>query len=126
MIGFLFVASVVIIVALVASASCPSYIEYYTVQKALDADDASRCQNPTRRRASARVDGPHACPPDYVDVGAGRRDVAVVKTRRQRDRRDASSLAEAVLHMIGNASILLEFEARSTPRAERRRARAER
>ena len=37
MIGFLFVAAVVLIAALLAFRMIPAYIEYFTVQKALEA-----------------------------------------------------------------------------------------
>ncbi len=36
MIGFLFVAAVVLVVALLAFRMIPAYIEYYTIQKALE------------------------------------------------------------------------------------------
>ena len=107
MTGFLFTTVVIIIVALVAFRVGPSYIEYFTVQKALD-QTMREVQNPTiadiRRSMDRRLSA------DYVDsVRVVRR---AGRPRRQPDRRDAV-MAE-VLHMIGNASILLEFEARST------------
>ena len=59
MIGFLFVAAVVLVVALLAFRMIPSYIEYYTVQKALegalaDSNDLSHRDHPPRRGAPAR------------------------------------------------------------------------
>jgi hypothetical protein len=107
MTGFLFTTIVVIVVALVAFRVVPSYIEFFTVQKALDLTmqevtqpTASEIRRSMDRRLSA----------DYVDsvrssdVLVGREGNSIVATLSW----------QKVLHMIGNASILLEFEARST------------
>ncbi|MBS0325317.1 MAG: DUF4845 domain-containing protein [Proteobacteria bacterium] len=107
MIGFLFTTAVVIVVALVAFRVGPSYIEYFTVQKALD-QTMQEAQNPTpdavRRAMDRRLSA------EYVDsVRAS--DVMVT---REGDSIVASVAWQKVLPMIGNASILLDFEARST------------
>ena len=107
MTGFLFTTIVIIIFALVAFRVGPSYIEYFTVQKALD-QTLSEVTNPTisdiRRAMDRRLSA------DYVDsVRAG--DVLV---GREGNQIVATLSWQKVLHMIGNASILLEFEARST------------
>jgi hypothetical protein len=47
MLGFLFVAAVVVVCAMIGFRVLPAYIEYYSVQKALG-------QTSTRRRKSAR------------------------------------------------------------------------
>ena len=103
-IGFLLVAAVVIIFALVGFRVLPAYIEYFTVQKALEqtlADQSNVTPQDIRRSLERRIDA------DYVDsVRAS--DVTVSKEGNQVV---ASLEWQKVLHMVGNASILLEFQA---------------
>ncbi len=104
MIGFLFTAAVVIVVALVGFRVLPAYIEYYAVQKALEstlADETAitpaQIRNTMDKRLSAQ----------YVDaIKAGD-----VKVSRDGNAIVASVEWQRVLHMVGNASILLEFVA---------------
>jgi len=103
-IGFLFVAAVIIVFALVGFRVLPSYIEYFTVQKALEAtlsDSANITPQDIRRSLERRIAA------DYIDsVRAS--DVTVSKDGNQ----IVATLAwQKILHMAGNASILLEFEA---------------
>ena len=103
-IGFLLVAAVVIIFALVGFRVLPSYIEYFTVQKALQAtlaEPGNLTPQDIRRSLERRITG------DYVDsVRAS--DVTVTKEGNQ----IVASLSwQKILHMVGNASILLDFEA---------------
>jgi hypothetical protein len=106
-IGFLLVAAVVVIFALVGFRVLPAYIEYYTVQKALEeslADQGNITPQDIRRSLERRINA------DYVDsVRAS--DVTVSKEGNQVV---ASLEWQKVLHMVGNASILLEFEATAT------------
>ena len=107
MIGFLFTTVVIIIAALVAFRVGPSYIEYFTVQKALD-QTMAEVQNPTISEIKRSMD--RRLSADYVDsVNAGE-----VIVGREGNLIVATLSWQKVLHMIGNASILLEFEARST------------
>jgi Tfp pilus assembly protein PilE len=103
-IGFLLVAAVVVIFALVGFRVLPAYIEYFTVQKALEAtlaDNSNTTPQDIRRSLERRISA------DYVDsVRAS--DVTVSKEGNL----IVASLAwQKILHMVGNASILLEFEA---------------
>jgi Tfp pilus assembly protein PilE len=106
-IGFLLVAAVVVIFALVGFRVLPSYIEYYTVQKALEetlADQANITPQDIRRSLERRINA------DYVEsVRAS--DVTVSKEGNQVV---ASLEWQKTLHMVGNASILLEFQATAT------------
>jgi hypothetical protein len=107
MTGFLFTTIVIIIAALVAFRIGPSYIEYFTVQKALDAT-LQEVQNPTISEIKRSMDRKLSA--DYVDsVNAGE-----VLVGREGNQIVATLSWQKILHMIGNASILLEFEARST------------
>ncbi|HTI46680.1 MAG TPA: DUF4845 domain-containing protein [Casimicrobiaceae bacterium] len=106
-IGFLLVAAVVVIFALVGFRVLPAYIEYYTVQKALEqtlADQSNITPQDIRRSLERRINA------DYVDsVRAS--DVTVSKEGNQVV---ASLEWQKVLHMVANASILLEFQATAT------------
>ena len=107
MTGFLFTTVVIIIFALVAFRIGPSYIEYFTVQKALD-QTLREVQTPTISEIKRSMD--RRLSADYVDaVNAGE-----VLVGREGNQIVATLSWQKVLHMIGNASILLEFEARST------------
>ena len=107
MTGFLFTTIVIIIFALVAFRVGPSYLEYFTVQKALD-QTMQDVQNPTpyeiRRSMDRRLSADYVDSVRSSDVLVGREGNAIVATLSW----------QKILHMIGNASILLEFEARST------------
>ncbi len=107
MIGFLFTTAVIIVAALIAFRVGPSYIEYFTVQKALD-QTMQDVQDPTAAAIHTSMD--RRLSADYVDsVNAS--DVVVT---REGNKIVATMSWQKVLHMIGNASILLDFEARST------------
>ena len=107
MTGFLFTTTVIIIFALVAFRVGPSYIEYFTVQKALD-QTMQEVQNPTaadiRRSMDRRLSADYVDSVRSSDVLVGREGNTIVATLSW----------QKILHMIGNASILLDFEARST------------
>ena len=107
MTGFLFTTIVVIIVALVAFRIGPSYIEYFTVQKALD-QTMQDVQSPTiseiKRSMDRKLSADYVDSVNAADVAIGREGNAIVATLSW----------QKILHMIGNASILLEFEARSS------------
>lgn len=102
--GFLFVAAVLIVVALVGFRVLPSYIEYYTVQKALEAsvaDPTNQTPQEMRRSLERRLNA------DYVDAVRAS-DLTVSK---EGNAIVASVAWQKVLHIVANASILLEFEA---------------
>jgi len=107
MTGFLFTTIVIIIFALVAFRVVPSYIEFFTVQKALD-QTMQEVTQPTaseiRRSMDRRLSADYVDSVRSSDVLIGREGNSIVATLSW----------QKVLHMIGNASILLEFEARST------------
>ncbi|MFO1314787.1 MAG: DUF4845 domain-containing protein [Burkholderiales bacterium] len=104
MIGFLFVAAVVLVTAMVAFRMIPAYIEYYTIQRALEGAlaDANDLSVATIRRAMDR-----RLAADYADAVAAK-DVEVTKAGNTIT---ASVSWEKRLHMVGNVSLLLEFDA---------------
>ena len=102
--GFIFVAAVIVTVALVGFRVLPSYIEYFTVQKALEATLADG-QNVTPQEIRRSLQNRIAA--DYIE-SVRATDVTVTKENNQII---ATLNWQKILHMVGNASILLEFEA---------------
>jgi len=104
MIGFLFVSAVVLVVALLAFRMMPAYIEYFTIQKALEgalADSNDLSVMSIRRAMDRRLAA------DYADAITAK-DVEVTK--------NGSVVTAAVswekrLPVVKNVSILLEFDA---------------
>jgi len=107
MLGFLFVAAVVLVVALLAFRTAPAYMEFYTVQRALDSA-LQETPDPTllnvRRVLERKLDA------DYVDAVTAR-DVEVTK---QGNVVTASLSWQRKLPLVYNASLLLEFDAVAT------------
>ena len=104
MIGFLFVSAVVLVVALLAFRMIPAYIEYYTIQKALEGAlaDSNDLSVATIRRAMDR-----RLAADYADAVTGK-DVEVSKIGNAIT---ASVSWEKKLPLVKNVSLLLEFDA---------------
>jgi hypothetical protein len=108
MLGFLFVATVVVVCVMIGFRVTPAYIEYYSVQRALEQAlaDTKDLNSVAEVRAAfqKRVDA------GYID-SVGGRDIEVVKTRNEIT---ASASWTRKLSLVGNASLLLEFEAAAT------------
>jgi Tfp pilus assembly major pilin PilA len=108
MIGFLFVAVVVVTCAMVGFRVLPAYIEFYSVQQALqqaladakDLNSAAEVRKAFQKRADA----------GYVESVSGR-DIDVVKSKNEVT---ASASWTRKLPMVANVSLLLEFEATAT------------
>ena len=104
MIGFLFVAAVVLVLALLSFRVIPAYIEYFSVQKALEgalADSKDLSKLDIRRLVERRIGA------DYID-SVNANDLEVTKTGNVVT---ASISWQNKLHLVGNASLLLEFDA---------------
>ncbi|HVE50356.1 MAG TPA: DUF4845 domain-containing protein [Casimicrobiaceae bacterium] len=107
--GFLIVAAVVVIFALVGFRVLPAYIEWMSVKRALD---------DTMKSGTADVNNPQAFRAELER----RLQTSYVENVKARDailqRNGAQLTAELAwerrLHMVGNAYILLEFETTST------------
>src|ERR1700694_1456409 len=102
--GFLFVAAIVVTAALVGFRVLPAYVEYLSVQKALQTalDDSPTGTVAEVRRAFDRKLGAGyiaSVRPEDMEVG-----LDATRTR-------ASVAWQRFLHMSGNASILLELDA---------------
>jgi len=108
MIGFLFVTVVVVVCVMIGFRVTPAYIEFYSVQRALEQAlvDTKDLNSTAEVRAAfqKRVDS------GYIESVTGR-DVEVLKTRNQIT---ASASWSRKLPLVANASLLLEFEATAT------------
>jgi uncharacterized protein DUF4845 len=102
--GFLFVAAVVITVALVGFRVMPAYIEYFAVQKALQ---QALEDSPTGNIAEIRRAFDRKTSAGYIDSVRP----VDVQVSRQNNQIIASVSWQRVLPMIANASILLDFDA---------------
>jgi hypothetical protein len=104
MIGFLFVAVVVVVAALVCFRVFPAYMEYFSVQKALEGalvDSKDLTKADIKRLVGKRIDA------EYIEsVNAG--DIDVSKSGNVTT---VSVSWQTKLHMVGNASIVLDFDA---------------
>jgi hypothetical protein len=108
-IGFLLVAAVVVIFAMVGFRVIPSYIEYHSVRKALDDTMRGGAADPNNP-AAFRTELARRLQTSYVeDVKAS--DVIL---QRKGTQLTAELAWERRLHMFGNMYILLEFEATSS------------
>jgi hypothetical protein len=104
MLGFLFVAAVLLVVALLAFRTIPSYIEYYTIQKALEnalADSNDLSANSIRRAMARKLDA------DYADAVTPK-DVDISKSGNVTT---ASVSWQKKLPLVSNVSLLLDFDA---------------
>jgi Tfp pilus assembly protein PilE len=106
-IGFVFVAAIVVIFALVGFRVLPAYVEYFQVQKALqgaleDSETANLAE--VRRNFDRRISASYVDSVRPTDVTVSRQGNQIV----------ASIVWQRILPMIGNASILLDFDATAT------------
>jgi Tfp pilus assembly major pilin PilA len=104
LIGFLFVAIVVVIAALIGFRVLPAYVEYFSVQRALQTaleDSPTGNVAEIRRAFDRKLVGGYVESVRPTDIHVSRQGNVIT----------ASIEWQRVLHMIGNASILLEFDA---------------
>lgn len=107
MIGFLFVAAVIVVIVIIGFRVLPSYVEYYSVEKVLQATmREEESVNPVdlKKALFRRIQA------EYID-SVSDRDLVIT--------RDGNTLVatmawQKVLPLVANASILLDFEAKAT------------
>ena len=108
MLGFLFVAAVVVVCIMVGFRVMPAYIEYYSIQKALeqaladakDLNSTAEIRSAFQKRADA----------GYIE-SVQSRDVDITKTKNDVT---ASASWNRKLPLVANVSLFLEFEAAAT------------
>lgn len=103
MIAFLFVAVVIVVVAIVGFRMVPSYVEYYTIQSAVEKSlrDAPDPTPPVIKKSFEKY-----IAADYIDSVTAS-DLAVT---REGNTIIASVSWQKRLHMVGNVSLLLDFD----------------
>jgi hypothetical protein len=104
MLGFIFVTAVVLVVALLGFRVIPAYIEYFSVEKALQGalnDSKDLTAADVRKLVERRIGA------DYID-SVSPNDVVVSKTGNVIT---ASASWQTKLHLVGNASLVLDFDA---------------
>jgi Tfp pilus assembly protein PilE len=103
MIGFLFVAAVAVVVALIGFRVLPSYIEYFSVKKAVAGalDDAVDGQPATVRRFFERRVGA-----EYIDSIDWRN----LEVNKQNNQIVGTISWEKRIPLVYNISLLLDFE----------------
>ncbi len=107
-IGFLFVIAVVIVVALVGFRMVPAYIEWYTIQKALEAAVADAGNDPSLLNIRKAMERKLSA--DYADAVTAK-DVNVTKNGNTIV---AQVSWQKILPMVGNVSILIDFDAEAS------------
>jgi hypothetical protein len=108
MTGFLFTAIVAVAVVMIGFRMLPPYIEYFTVKKVM-----GRTLDETRQPfslAQFRRDFDLKASADYIDSVKGT-DIDVAK---EGNNLVATATWTRTLHLVGNVSLLLEFEATTT------------
>jgi Tfp pilus assembly major pilin PilA len=103
--GFLFVTATVVAIVMIGFRVTPAYIEYYSVEKALTQAlaDTKDYRSPVevRKAFQARADA------GYIESVSGS-DIDLTKLGNEIV---ASASWTRKLHLVGNASLFLEFEA---------------
>ena len=107
-IGFLFVAAVVVTIAMIGFRVAPSYIEYFSVEKTLRQTLQNAPEGVTL--GQFRRDFDLKASADYVESVRG----SDVDLKREGTALVATADWTTTLPLIGNASLLLEFHASAT------------
>jgi Tfp pilus assembly protein PilE len=105
LIGFIFVAAVVVALALLGFRVAPSYIEYFSVVKILKQMIAESRDGVTQ--AEIRKDFERRTGADYVE-SVRPTDVELTK---EGNTITVSANWTTTLHLVGNVSLLIEFQA---------------
>jgi hypothetical protein len=104
-VGFVFVAIVVLSIAMIGFRVMPSYIEYFSVEKTLRQTLTGARDNATL--AQLRKDFDLKASADYIDSVRG----SDLELTREGSELVLTATWSNQLHLVGNVSILLEFEA---------------
>jgi Tfp pilus assembly major pilin PilA len=103
--GFLFVAAVVVACAMIGFRLTPAYIEYYSIEKALiqALADTKDYRSPVevRKAFQQRADA------GYIESVRG----ADIEITKQGNEVVASASWTRKLHLVGNVSLFVDFEA---------------
>lgn len=106
--GFMLIAALVVFFVMIGFRMMPAYIEYYSVQKALeqsltdtkDLNSQAEIRSAFQKRADA----------GYIESVTGK-DIEIAKTRNEVT---VSASWTRKLHLAGNVSLFLDFDATAT------------
>ncbi|HEX5865309.1 MAG TPA: DUF4845 domain-containing protein [Casimicrobiaceae bacterium] len=104
-VGFIFVAAIVLTAAMIGFRVLPSYIEYFSVEKTLKQTLINSRDGVTL--AEFRKDFDLKASADYIDSVRG----SDVELNKQGNALVATATWSKTLPLVGNASILLDFQA---------------
>ena len=104
-VGFVLVAAVVMTIAMIGFRVLPSYIEYFSVEKTLKQTLLNSRDGVTPNEF--RRDFDLKASANYIDSVRG----TDVELTREGNELIASASWTTTLHLVGNVSLLLEFEA---------------
>jgi hypothetical protein len=107
--GFIFTAIVVVTAVMIGFRTMPSYIEYFTVKKILTQILESSPGTPLTLAEARRLFDRRAGA-DYIDSVAP----SDVEMQKNGNQITLSATWTKTLHMVGNVSLLLDFEATAT------------
>jgi hypothetical protein len=107
-VGFIFVAAMAMLAVMIGFRMVPAYIEWYTVKKVMA--DTLRTSKEGFTLYQFRRDFDLKASADYIDSVRGA-DIEVTKDGNQLV---ATASWQRVLHLVGNVSLLLDFEATAT------------
>jgi hypothetical protein len=107
-VGFIIIAALAVLTVMVVFRAVPAYIEWYTVKKVM-ANTLETSREPFALFAFRR-DFDLKASADYIESVRGS-DIEVAKEGNQLV---ATASWSRVLHLVGNVSLLLEFEATAT------------
>lgn len=107
-VGFIVVAALVMLAVMIGFRMVPAYIEWYTVQKVMA--NTLQASKDGFTLYQFRRDFDLKASADYIDSVRGS-DIEVAKEGNQLV---ATATWQRVLHLVGNVSLLLDFEATAT------------
>jgi hypothetical protein len=107
-IGFLFVAAVVLTIAMIGFRMLPSYLEYFSVEKTLKQTLQNAREGVTL--TEFRKDFDLKASADYIDSVHA----SDVELSKQDNQLVASAAWTKTLPLVGNVSLLLDFQASAT------------
>ena len=107
-VGFIFVAAMAMLAVMIGFRMVPAYIEWYTVKKVMA--DTLRTSKEGFTLYQFRRDFDLKASADYIDSVRG----ADIEVTKEGNQLVATASWQRVLHLVGNVSLLLDFEATAT------------
>jgi len=107
-VGFIFVAAMVMLVVMIGFRMAPAYIEAFTVKKVMADTLANTKEGFTLYQF--RRDFDLKASADYIDSVKG----SDIEVSKEGNTLVATASWQRVLHLVGNVSLLLDFDATAT------------